>query len=83
MLDAKKFGLAAGILWGACLFVFTIIAYFTGYAYSWLMMWSHIYLGYNISLLGSIVGLVYGFFDGFVCFFLFAWLYNKLLISKH
>lgn len=50
MLNATKFGLAGGILWGPCLFIFTILAYYTGYAQCWLSIWRDVYLGYNISL---------------------------------
>lgn len=39
-----------------------------------------IYLGYSTSWLGSIIGLVYGFADGFISLFLLAWIYNKLSI---
>jgi len=37
-----------------------------------------IYIGYNISLTGSLIGLLWGFFDGMIGGAIFAWLYNLL-----
>lgn len=34
-------------------------------------------LGYSVSWLGALLGLIYGFIDGFVFFGLMAWFYNK------
>lgn len=78
MLNAKNFGLAAGIFWGLSMFVMTLINIYTGYAGQWLSLMADIYPGYEISFLGSVIGLAYGFVDGFVGLFIFAWIYNKL-----
>lgn len=80
MLDPKKFGFAGGILWGLCMFVCTVLAVFTGYATMFLNLMASIYPGYAISWAGSFIGMVYGFADAFIGFYLFAWLYNKLRI---
>jgi len=77
-LNPKRFGLAAGILWGLCLSVITLISVGTGYGTEFLNMIASIYPGYGISLLGSVIGLVYGFIDGFIGLYIFAWLYNWL-----
>jgi hypothetical protein len=82
MLQPTKFGLAGGILWGLCMFVTTIISMYTGYASQWLMLMSNVYPGYSISGSGSLLGLLYGFIDGFVGLFLLAWIYNKLNNGK-
>ena len=37
-----------------------------------------IYRGYNISYLGSVFGLIWGFFDGLIGGAIFAWLYNHI-----
>ena len=78
MIKSTKLGLAGGILWGACMFVTTILAICCGYGKNWLMMMGDVYPGYTISAGGSIVGLIYGFIDGYVGLFLLGWLYNKL-----
>jgi hypothetical protein len=75
------FGLAGGILWGLAIFVLTLISVWTGYANDLLTMVMGIYLGYEITILGAFIGLIYGFIDGFIGFAIFAWFYN--LLCKH
>ncbi len=77
-LNAKNFGLAGGILWGAVMLVFTLISLWTGYSAGFMSLWTSLYPGYSISLVGALVGLVYGFIDAFVGLYLFALLYNWL-----
>ncbi|MBS0652359.1 MAG: bacteriophage holin [Verrucomicrobia bacterium] len=82
MLKAKELGIAGGIIWGLCMFVTTILSMYTGYAKEFLNIMGGIYPGYTISGFGSLLGLVYGFFDAGIGFFLLAWLYNKLTKTK-
>jgi hypothetical protein len=77
-LNPKAFGLTCGILWGAGLFSLTW----------WVMAFegsspkptglSRLYRGYTISPRGSVIGLIWGFFDAFFGGLSFAWLYNEL-----
>ena len=78
MLNAKNFGLAGGILWGVSMFVMTWLSLWFGYGNMWMELMASVYPGYTVSVVGSFVGLVYGFFDGFIGLFIFAWLYNLL-----
>ncbi len=77
-LNIKAFALTCGILWGLGLFFLTwwIIA-FDGSLPGPLLI-SRIYRGYTITPVGSVIGLVYGFFDALIGGAIFAWLYNKL-----
>jgi hypothetical protein len=75
-LNAKKFGLAAGIVWGLNVFLTTLLSHFTGYGIEFLSIMLGLYPGYSISPLGSIIGMVYGFVDFFVIFYLVGRLYN-------
>ncbi len=77
-LNPLAFGLAAGIFWGVMLGGWTLLGYWTGYGREILELITQIYPGYSVSLIGSCLGLVYGFLDGFVACVLFAWLYNRL-----
>ncbi len=77
-LDAKRFGLAGGILYGAAIFGTTLLALAANYGKEMLTLWSTWHPGYTITYTGSIVGLVWGFTCGFVGAYAFAWLYNKL-----
>jgi hypothetical protein len=78
MLNARRLGLAGGIIWSISMFICTVLAIYTGYTKEFLNLMGSIYLGYSISWPGAFIGLVYGFIDAFVGFYLLAWLYNKL-----
>ncbi len=77
-IDAKRLGVAGGLLWAIFLFVWTLIANNNGYGQGWLDLLSEIYLGYSVSTTGAFIGLLWGFVDGFIGLFLLAWLYNWL-----
>ena len=77
-LNVKAFALACGLLWGIGLFALTwwIIA-FDGVTHEVTFI-GRCYRGYNISPLGSVLGLVWGFPDAFVGGAVMAWLYNLI-----
>jgi hypothetical protein len=77
-LNVKAFGLTCGLLWGLGVFFLTwwIIA-FDG-ATRQMTILGHVYRGYTVSPLGSLVGLVWAFPDGLIGGAVFAWLYNIL-----
>lgn len=81
-LNVKAFALASAFLWGLGVFFLTwwIIAFdgATGEA-TWL---SRIYRGYEVSSVGSLIGLLWGFFDALIAGAIFAWLYNTLAGRK-
>ncbi|MCK4909900.1 MAG: bacteriophage holin [Planctomycetes bacterium] len=76
-LNPMAFGLAAGIFWGVCLFLWTMAAVLFGYAEEPLELFEHIYPWYTVSIKGSFLGLIWGLIDGFVACGIFAWLYNR------
>ena len=80
-LNAVKFGLAGGIVTGLCVLLTTIYALVTGQGLVWIVLLNSIYgfLGYDVSILGAILGAVYSFVDGFILTWMFALIYNKLL----
>ncbi len=78
MLNAKSFALAGGILWGVAMFIFTFIFLYCDYGSMWAALMVDVYPGYDVSIVGSFIGLIYGFFDAFIGLYIFAWLYNKL-----
>lgn len=75
-LNPVKLGLAAGILWALCLFFLTWVSMYSGYAMFWLAQWMDLYPGFDLSIRGAFIGLIYGFCDGFISFFLLGWVYN-------
>jgi hypothetical protein len=77
--NVKAFALACGLIWGFGLFLITWwVMLFEGSA-SDLLSIEYVYRGFDISPIGSMVGLVWGFFDGLIAGALFAWLYNFIV----
>jgi len=66
------------VVWGVGLFMLTWWIIFFDGATGATTFIGHIYRGYNISPMGSVIGLAWGLCDGFVGGALFAWLYNRL-----
>jgi hypothetical protein len=81
-LNVKAFALTCAIVWGFGLFFLTwwIIA-FDGSTGEPTFI-GRLYRGYTISPLGSVIGLVWAFFDGLIGGAIVAWLYNKLAAEK-
>ncbi|HUU50356.1 MAG TPA: bacteriophage holin [Nitrospinota bacterium] len=77
-LNIKAFGLACGIIWGLGLFSLTWwIMAFSG-ATGETTLIGRLYIGYRISPVGSIIGLVWASLDGLIGGLIFAWLYNLI-----
>ncbi len=78
-LKPVALGVALGTVWGVSLFITTLISYYTGYGKLFLeVLAQSIYPGYTITPLGSLLGLIYGFFDGFISATIIGWIYNKI-----
>lgn len=77
-LNVKAFALTCGLIWGFGVFGLTWwVIFFEGSTHD-LFVLGHIYRGYDISPLGSLVGCAYALVDGGVGGAIFAWLYNSL-----
>ena len=76
-LNIWAFSLALGICWGVGIFVVTwwvlqIGAIEPGAT----TLLGRVYIGYNVSALGSVIRAVWGFVTGFIGGLVFCWLYN-------
>lgn len=78
ILNAKGFAMAGGILGAIIMFIVTLISLGNGYASEFLNLMSGVYPGYEVNGVGVITGAIYGFIDGFIGCYVFAWLYNKI-----
>lgn len=77
-LNVKAFALTSALMWGLGLFFLTWwIIIFEGATGDTTFI-GHVYRGYNISPIGSIWGLIWGFFDALIGGAIFAWLYNLI-----
>jgi len=77
-LNVKAFALTCALVWCFGLFALTwwIIA-FDGASGERTLI-GQLYRGYTLTPTGSLIGLVWAFFDGLVGGAVFAWLYNLL-----
>ncbi len=78
-ISVKGLALSMGILWGACLFLWTLLVALLGLEWgsSILQLLVGFYPWFDITVGGAFVGLVAGFIDGALGGALLAWLYNK------
>ena len=74
-LDLKGCSLATGVIWGLALFVITLAAALRGNG-EHISHLAGIYIGYQVSFVGSLIGLVYGFLTGLIAGALFSLVYN-------
>lgn len=86
-LNAIAYGVVAGLLAGLGVFIGTIWLVIKGgeEVGPHLKLLGQYFLGYEVTLFGSLVGFAYGFFYGFVAGYLAAHIYNWIVnaTSKH
>ncbi|MHC4193491.1 MAG: bacteriophage holin [Planctomycetota bacterium] len=75
-LNWRALALTCGLVWGIGILLITwwIIAFDGTTEYATFL--GRVYRGYNISPLGSVIGLVWGLLDGAIGGAIFAWVYN-------
>ena len=78
-LDVKAFALACALIWGIGLFAITWWIIILEGAAGGQTFLGRIYIGYEVTPLGSVIGLVWAFFDALIGGAIFAWLYNTIL----
>ena len=79
-LNLKAFALTCGIFWGVSMFLMTLWVVNLGSGYNALLeSFRSFYIGYTISNVGSVLGLIHGFLDGLIGGAIFVWIYNKLV----
>jgi len=74
-VDGKALGKATGLLWAGAVVVLGLTAR-RGWGEEWRDLLSDVYLGYDSTNRGLVLGAVWAFVDGFVGASLLAWLYN-------
>ena len=77
-LDVRAFGFALGIVWGAAMLIMGLLNMWLGWGGAFEEVMSTVYLGYKPTLLGSIIGGLWGFVDAGIAGVVVGWLYNKL-----
>ena len=75
-LSVLRFGLAVGTVWGLGVLLLGLLAMLSGWAVEIVRLISSGYLGYGATLLGSFIGALWAFVDGFIGGVLLAYFYN-------
>ncbi len=76
-LDMKAFGLALGILWGSMMLLMGLLNMGCHWGSGLVDVMATLYIGYKPTILGSIIGGIWGFLDAAIAGVIIAWLYNK------
>ncbi len=76
--NARALGFAVGVIWALAILLTTLISLWSvgTYGRTFLGGIASIYPGYSITTGGALLGVCYGFVDGFVFGWLVAKLYN-------
>ena len=77
-INAVNLGIAIGVIAAIYCFLLGLIALWFNWGTGLVQTISSLYIGYNASYLGSLIGAVWAFADGFIAGIVIAWIYNKL-----
>ena len=77
-LDTKAFSWALGLVWGGVTFLLGLLDTLYFWGSSWGKMMTMVYIGYRPTIIGSIIGAIWGFVYAALLGFAVAWLYNRL-----
>lgn len=75
-LNVTAIGLALGVVYAIGMFVMGLIAMYFDVGNPLVELVGTLYIGYNDTIVGSLIGAGWGFLDGFVFGVIFAWFYN-------
>lgn len=75
-LSAMGLGTALGLTWAISMFIIGMAAMLFSYGMPMVTLMESIYIGFHPTLIGSLIGMGYGFVDGFIGGVLIAWFYN-------
>jgi len=76
-LHITKFGIAGGTTWALGVLCLGLLGTY-GFQTPVIGAIGSIYIGFSATFLGSIIGALWAFVDGFIGCAIFAWIYNKL-----
>lgn len=78
-LHIWSFGFALGILWGLSMLLTGWVAMTMGWGEDFVFALRAMYIGYDVTFWGSVIGGIWGFVDMFIGGVILAWLYNLFL----
>jgi len=77
-ISVKAFSLACGVLGAVSIFCIGVLAQF-GIGAPLVDLIASFYKGFDVTMAGILLGLVYGFIDGLIAGALLAYTYNKFV----
>jgi len=78
-LSACALAGSLGIFSALSIFILGVLASTFKYGVAWVNLLSSVYVGFAATPKGIAVGVVWAFFDGFICGVVIAWLYNAIV----
>ncbi|CEK09209.1 bacteriophage holin [Legionella hackeliae] len=75
-LSPVALGLSLGVIWGISILILGLIATYYSYAKPFVSAMGALYVGYEPTVIGSLLGGLIAFIDFFIFGFLIGWLYN-------
>ncbi len=75
-LSPLAFGLSLGLVWGASVLIMGLIAFYFAFGTEFVTAMGVLYINYEATVIGSLIGGLYGFIDAFIGGLVIAWLYN-------
>lgn len=75
-LSVCSLGIAAGITWALGVILIGLMSTYFGLATNWVDLLKSIYVGFDSTLLGTLIGGLWALIDGFICGALVALIYN-------
>lgn len=75
-LSPLALGLSVGVVWGASIVIMGLLAHYFAYGTAFVTAVGVVYVGYEPSIMGSVIGGLFAFIDALVGGALIAWLYN-------
>jgi hypothetical protein len=69
-------GMAFAVWWALTLIVMSVLAMFWGLGLPMLGVLASFYVGFSLSYVGILIGVVWALVDGFIAGVILAWLYN-------
>lgn len=81
-LDALRFGVAGGIIWSLAVLLMPLMGLCGGYGSFLVNGIGKLYIGYQPTPVGALIGAVWAFFDMGIFGLVVALVYNKLLDLK-
>jgi len=76
--NTLAFAAACGVTWGLGVFALSLMSHWWGIASPIVALIGSGYAGYDATVGGAFIGLIWGFVDAFVGGAIFAWLYNVI-----